>query len=354
MTEGGLSTKKNTSLATLGIVALFLAVFWFSGGSPVSNTAAASGTETKVVRFLIAHEPVSVFERSNKVFKDELEKLSGGAMTFEVLTAEDFGVTGRDLTQTEVYALMDAGEVDVSSMQAASFSREVPKTDIFLMPFLFKGYDTIVDFFNSNEGEEVLGEISDETRVTALAYTFSGGFRVIMLKDPNATLEDIKGKEIAGLGNGITQEGLAVLGAKAVAVNEETTRSETAGIDGAEVSYTRFSALDRPTSMQSVVETGMSVLVTMLVADDTFFNSLTQDEQDVLMGAALAAAEVERDDSIALANQTKSDLISQGVSIQELSEQTREALREDSAGVYEAFSSSIGSSFLQAVIDMQK
>lgn len=350
------NTRKGVLFSLFGL-ALFIvaaAVFAF-GNTPLNVFAATSSDDRIVVRFLIAHQPVSVFERSNKIFVDELQRLSDGAMTVEILTPADLGKPGGDISREEVYELMDSGEIHMSSMATTALAPEAPRVGIFSLPFLFKNYDTLNSFLGSSEGAEVLQDVSDNTRTHALAYTFSGGFRSIALRDSGVdSLGDLSGARIASSGGDIAKSTLESLGLVFESVGADTASHDTSDVDGVEVTYTRLSSLTEQTSMRSIIDTGHSVLVTMMLADDAFFNGLDASQQHALLSAAQKAAAAEREDSEALAGETREMLSESSIVITPVSTEVRATLREASAAVYDRFESRFGEDFLTAVLVGQR
>jgi TRAP-type C4-dicarboxylate transport system substrate-binding protein len=351
MTTDGQSTNKflKSPLLVVGVLILVSGIVIFGRGSPFANTAAIDSSDPIVVRFLIAHQPISVFEKANTVFRNELERLSDGSMTLEVYGPGDFGINDRDISKEEVYALMDSGDIHLSTSPVTVFSKEIPETDIFLLPFVFDSYESILTFFDGKEAENILDSVSQKTRLHAMTFTFSGGFRVLALKDNVNNLSQLYGKKIASLGSDITKATLEAFGAEAISVGPDTVSADVANADGVEVAYTRFPALQSGTSMQSIIETNANVLVTMIVADDSFYRSLSEEQQGILKQVAIAAAIIERESSISLANKTRESLIKNGVQVIELSESQKKDLKENTKSVIETYRERVGDEILNTI-----
>lgn len=342
--SGHVRWRIGLSGAIVVLFAVFVGLALYTPGLlAASSDSEAAGA--KHVRFLIAHQPVGVFEEANEVFKQELNWLSDGSMTLEVLTPADFDAADRDLTREEVEALFDEGRVDVSSVPVASFSSDAPLANVFDLPYLFSGYDTLSSFFASESGQQVLAEITEETGGRALAYTFSGGFYFFGMFDADT---EVSGARVVSSGGDMAQATLEALGAEPV--SPEAYRSNP-DADGVEATYTRVSALEEVSTIQAIVEPGHRVLVTTLVANDTFYDSLSAQQQDVLQEAAKRAAEVERDTSITRAEEVRGELLDQGVVIERFSDERRARLRDTHSDTYKEFAATAGDGFLETLLE---
>ncbi|PIP73332.1 MAG: hypothetical protein COW88_02335 [Candidatus Lloydbacteria bacterium CG22_combo_CG10-13_8_21_14_all_47_15] len=325
------------------LIILIVIILAVGAGFYVYSDDATAKDDAIKIRLLVAHQPVSVFERSNEIFAKELLNGSNGTMELEVLSPSDFGYE-TDIPLADVYELMDSGQIDISTAITSAFQREAPRSNVFLMPFLFSNYDSLVGFLDSDEAKEILSDITSSTRVTALAFTFSGGFRVIALHEEGVdSEEDLSGKTIASLGDDITKSALSHLGVEVVSISEA---SDLSALDGTEVAYTRFAQLDKPTTMRSIVETGHSALVTTLIINDAIYDSLTTEQKNALMESAQTAAKAERADSKSLADKTRSELLENGASIVALSDERRHELRDANNSLYTSFESEFGMDLL--------
>jgi len=311
-------------------------------------------SEITTVRFLIAHEPTSVFDAANDVFRATLHEQTNGELALEVLTPNDLGMSQSDLTRADIEELMAQNLIDVSAIPTSEFSADVPETDVILLPFLFRDHNTLFSFLDGSAGETLLESISRKTSVQALAYTLSGGFRVVALRKKNSATDvsDLAGSTIISpwAHLDVVQDGLTTFSAGAVPITDETVISA----DGVEVVYTRIAALPEVTSIQSIIETKHTPLVTIMFASDAFFSHLKPAHQEGLRAAVLAAARTERAASISLAEQTKERLSRDGVSIISVSDKKRELLRQSSMDIYESHSAIIGSQLMEAVRTIQR
>jgi TRAP-type C4-dicarboxylate transport system substrate-binding protein len=214
------------------------------------------------------------------------------------------------------------------------------------MPFLFDSYEEVEMAFATGAAETLLADFSAATPVHALAYTLSGGLRLVASAEPITTLADIEGLRIATAGGPVAEAIWKSVGAIPVASDSP----EAADADAVETTYARLTDTvgSRSELTRYIAETNHSLFLTTLVANDIFYDSLTPEEQQALVRAANTAAAVERADAIALNESTKSALAKEGSAITVLGETEREAFKNASASVYDAFAPIFDSRILSA------
>lgn len=310
--------------AVLGVVAaLGFGFFVYSADAPHSK-------QSREVRWLIAHEPTEVFDRAAQVFADELARKSEGTLTLVVLKPEDVG-SQHEVSKSEGYALMDAGTIDMMSVFGAAVGSEVDEALAPNTPFLFTDYDAAEAFFVA-KGDQLLDTVSTHTRLTALAVTYSGGFRVLAFMKPVEDIVAAARQHVAAIDDATSRLASEVLGVPFVASEEEHV-SDVA-VDGAEVTYSRIAARTSFDGIDTILETNHGFLYTMIVAYDAFFDSLSTEEQRWIRESARSAAAIERADSIALSNRTRQDLIDAGVTVRSVDSATQTRLTDTARAGY--------------------
>jgi TRAP-type transport system periplasmic protein len=327
-----------------------VAVFFVAASAYVLFADGREGEERpKEVRWLLSHKPTDVFTRAAEVFKDTLEKESGGALTLSVLEPEDIGITGPgDISHERVREALSRGEADIASVYTVALGKTIPDIAALSLPFLFASYDEAQAALDG----AALDALPQTGELRGLAFTMSGGFRVLASRDMRAErMEDFAGKRIATSGGDIAEATIAAFGAIPVPLDLEAGPVDTSSVDAVETTYARLSAVLPSGSeyTRSVIETNHSVFLTAIVAHGPFFDSLSDGERSALLTASRAAARVEREDSIALNASVKADLTERGSAVQELSAETRKEMIEAAQSVYEAFKDAFSPETLRAL-----
>lgn len=333
---------------TVGVIALAaLAAYIFFIYEAKGSNALGSPRE---VTWLLSHQPTDVFENAAEVFADTLQKESGGTLALTIVSPEDVGVTKGDVPHAKVIELLGSGAADIASVYTIPLGKDYADFRALNLPFLFASYE---EANTALDGAALPILESLDGNVRGLAFTMSGGFRIIASKNTDVeTLEDISGKRIATSGGTIAEATLRALGAVPVSMDLETGNSRDFGtIDGVETTYARLSSALGGTSAYTahINETNHSVFLTAVIAGGTFYDSLTPLEQAALRKAAIAAASVERNDSVALNASVKESLKKEGSTVTELSPAAREAFVKATASVYAQFKTDFTESIYSAL-----
>ncbi len=347
-----MSTSKIATYAVL-IIILGLALFF---GMRKFSTQESQAVKPIQINWLIAHEPAELFDKAARAFADKLKEETGGSMTLKILTPENVGFDG-DVPVKNIFEFLEDNSAQISSIFVVSLENSYPPLGVFNLPFLFKNYETAPRILDGSIGKELLESVGKNTSVRALAFTYSGGFRVIASKNkPIKTLEDFKGLRISVSGSPVSEETFRELGASPVSIHFPSVKKNLNAeeIDAIETAYPRLSlALENNTFIRYITETNHSLFLTAIIVDKKFYDSLPKKYQDALRKAASVAAKVEREASIALAKKTKIDAEKQGIIIVQLSRSVSDELKNKLLSVYKKFEGTFGTSTIQGIIDGQ-
>jgi TRAP-type C4-dicarboxylate transport system substrate-binding protein len=342
--------QKQTILSYIGlgiIVIFFVGIFSFN---PFSETKGTASSEEISVRWLLAHEPTDLFINATEIFTKILDEESDGTMKLTVLTPSDvgFGNDGAtDVPTSEVFKLLNDQKIEMGTTFATGVGKEVPQFLEVNLPFLFDDLPTALAILDDVKGQELLNSVSKQTDTTALAFTLSGGFR-ILASQKDLTIhsaDDLKGKTVLTSAGSPGEETFRQLGASSLTNSNDVAHAN--GVDFVETTYTRISALKDFNFIKYVNETNHSLFLTTIVVRNSFYNSLSEKNQIALKKAALAAAQAERVDSIALGIKVKKELQEKGIVVRELSPETRTELKEKTLPVYTWFEDTIGTRIIK-------
>lgn len=337
-------------IGILAVVAIGSALVWqYSKGS--------SG-EVRTVRWVLAHQPTDVYENAIRVFAETLSTETGGRLKLEVVDPKEAGFAGeKDISYKEAIGLLDDGKAELTSVYSAAATTltSEPALAIVNLPYLFKDYANASRVFDGPAGSAMLEAYSSVTTMRALAFTYSGGYRLLASKKPLGTVADLKGAKIAVSGGIPVEAFWRSLGAVPVRMNLESGTENLSDIVAVETTYTRLSEVlgTYDTFTRNILETEHSLFTTILVASDAFFDSLSVEDQQALMRAARAAAVVEREDSIALAERTRAEALTKGSSITSPAPELRARFMQSAKAVYAELRSSINQELLLSIQQAQ-
>lgn len=299
------------------------------------------------IRWLIAHQPQELFVRTAKAFSEELNKHCAGELEVEILTypeyREQYGaVDGLDAIEDYDSEQLGDGikafwkalfnsDIEMSQIQVGQVGELYSDFHAIDLPFIFDNHDHVSNVLEGPIGQELCSTLGKKSGVTGLAFTYSGGFRVIGSNSPITSITDLEGLKIVvqhPLTLGTTIESM---GGKAIAIppnlwNKHDVLNNNIG-DAVETTYLRFNG-------KHVLKTNHSMFMTTIVVSNKFWDSLTEKQQQAFKDAALVASRREREWSVQDAETFEQNAVANGVTITEISEEDQAILKKKSQLTY--------------------
>lgn len=312
------------------------------------------------IRWLLAHEPARVFERAAKQFKAEVEKNSGGRIAVEVLTPSEFtakyGVDPKFKhgPLLDDVALVKAGEIEMTQTYTTSLGRLNPKMWVFDLPFLFRDHAHAKAVIDGEIGQKVMANLV-KNDVRGLAFTYSGGYRVISSREkPISKVDDFKAMTIRTSTSPIARATFEKLGAKTVPMShdEGILKVKDGSLMAAETTIARYDdAQQKATPILN--DTQHSLFLTSMVVNEKFYAKLPQELKDVVYKAARVAAETERQDSLKDESELRSAFADKGMKVVAMPKAEVEKMRALTKPVYKQFNSMLGADLIQSIEQAQ-
>ncbi len=133
--------------------------------------------------------PASPQQSIAKLFKEKVEKKTGGAVTISIF---DSGTLGKEKDLQEG---VRSGTVDMTI--AGTFSHVLPWAGILETPMLYRDLDHFVRVFAGKTGEDIAAQFEKSIKVHPIFIVPHGGFRYITTKGvPVRKPDDLKGLKI--------------------------------------------------------------------------------------------------------------------------------------------------------------
>jgi len=319
-------------------------------------------TERRKIRWVIAHYPEYLFFRTASAFKEELEKICPGEFDIEILTMKDYAnkydkchifkldppsIPGLDGTQAPYPAatwkqnakkwdkLFDAlsdGEFEISQTQATIIGAQLYKDFHAIdLPFLFKDHDHATRVLDGEIGESILKGMAEKTNIRGLAFTYSGGYRVIGSNQKITNLTELADSRLL---THTEHSNKLFKGVGADPVRKYSLDTEAYG-DAAEDKNTSIETTYLRFKGKYVYKTDHSMFTTSILTGNKFWATLTEAQQNAFSIAAKATAKLERQWSIEDAAKYEADAKANGVEIIEISPEDRAELQKASQYAYE-------------------
>lgn len=312
--------------------------------------------KTIKIRWVIAHEPLSLFIRAATSFAKAINsKLTTQKIEVEIMTLSQYSErynNGVEVTKHDLLDLMNAGKIEMSQMYT-TWLAEKYNSDMHVldMPFLFKDHDHAQKILEGEVGNELLAGLSQRSNILGLAFTYSGGFRMIPANKPIRTLEDFKNTPIRSNKNPFAMETFRSVGAIPIAREPEEINEGVADglFVGGESAWPRVYPLEQNKFSTVMNDTQHSLFLTSMIIQKDFWNSLDSEVQNLMKESAIHAAREERAESIRDGEEAKKKAQSEGIEIVTLSSGDMKKFELATQAVYEKFSNYFSSGLVNRI-----
>jgi TRAP-type C4-dicarboxylate transport system substrate-binding protein len=258
----------------------------------------------KTIRWVIAHEPIDLFLRAANRFSKQVKEQTNGAIDIEVLSLTDYAKKyndGKKVTKHDLLQLMEDGTVEMSQMYTTWLGHYNKDMFVLDLPFLFRDHEHADRVLEGDIGEYLLEGLEQSSAVRGLAFTYSGGFRIVPSQQEYATVDAFKGAKIRTARSPVAVDTFLAVGATPVDTVEleEMNEAARAGvIDAGESTFVRVIPLEQDKSFAYVNDTAHSLFLTSIIVANGFWDTLDTATQEIMKDAALNAARIERRESV--------------------------------------------------------
>jgi TRAP-type C4-dicarboxylate transport system substrate-binding protein len=302
-------------------------------------------SQTTKIRWVIAHEPLTLFVRAAKDFQDHLNTVltADKQVEVEIMTLTEYSQKynkGVIVTKHDLLDLMEQGKIEMSQMYTTWLAEHYEQDFLALdLPFLFTDHDHATRVLEGEIGETLLSKLTDKSNVRGLSFTYSGGFRQMISNKQVSTLADLVGTKQRSNRNPVAVATYKALGLDGVACELEDIRENMiAGtFEGAETNYPRIYPFGQNDVTKTVLDTEHSLFLTTMIIGDRLWESLDADVQAVIKTAAIEAGREERAETIRDGEIAKQKLLQEGATIKPLSAKEKAWAIEKTAVVYDQF-----------------
>lgn len=299
--------------------------------------AQAQDFKPRLIRFGYGLNEQSNQGRAAKLFAEQVEKASGGKMRVRAIGAAALGPD----TQMQQALIGGAQEMMVGSTATlVGISKEMALWDT---PFLFNSAKEADALLDGPVGDKVRAKLQDKGLV-GLVYWENGFRNLTNSKRPISKMEDLSGIKLRVMQNNVFLDSFKTLGTNAVpmAFSELFGALETGTVDGQENPFntilsSKFYEVQKYLTVTNHVYSPWIVLVSK-----KWWDGLSAAEQKVLMDAAKASRDFERQDTRKEAAGAVAELKKKGMQVNELSPAEAARMRSSLTRVYASIGASVG------------
>jgi TRAP-type C4-dicarboxylate transport system substrate-binding protein len=296
------------------------------------------------LKWVIAHKPVYLFQRVAEDFKNIVNSRGKDVkIDIEIMTAEEYNdkyAPETPVSPQNVWRLLQDNAVQITQMQTTSLARQANRQmHVLDMPFLFDDHDHAAEILEGEIGTRLLNNFDSDSRLKGLAYTYSGGFRLLPVTESVQSLAEIVGRNIRSGMSPIAQDTMQAFGFKPVPTEIEQVSAvvQSGQAVGAEYVAQRLLPDQCEDWVNTIINTEHSLFLTSIVVNVDWWNNLDQSIQQLFMEAALEAARNERALSLDDGDASLEALKSRGVRVIELDDSEQATLRQQAQSVYDKY-----------------
>jgi TRAP-type transport system periplasmic protein len=311
--------------------------------------ATSSSAQTLKIRFAGNMPAQNSNSRAMVVFKEEVEKLSGGKVQVDLFPAMQLGGAGENVD------MVKSGTLFMAYAGAAYFVGYTPELGVLSLPFLFKDRETTHKIVTGPLGTELLKEM-DKTGFIGLGFWDLGSRNMTNSKRPIAQPSDLEGLKIRLQPSKVMLASFRALGANPVAmdIKEVYSALKQGVIDGHEnpFAFIRDHRMYEVQKYLSVTNHFYDVMV--VAANKKAFLEQPKEIQDAMWkGVQKATAwqweQAGKDDTAAF-----DELKAKGMTVNALTPAAAKAFQQKTEAVYKESESSIGKKWIDRMLEANK
>jgi TRAP-type C4-dicarboxylate transport system substrate-binding protein len=297
----------------------------------------------KQIRWVIAHEPIDLFLRAAERFSNSVKEQTNGALDIEILSLTEYSEkynSGVKVTKHDLLRLMEEGKVEASQMYTTwlgEWSKDMWALD---MPFIFKDHGHADRVLEGSIGESLLDSLAKTSPVRGLAFTYSGGYRVIPSLKEITSVEAFKGMKIRTARSPVAADTFRAVGAEVIdtiELEEMNQACKDGIIEAGESTFVRILPLKQGETFGKVNDTAHSLFLTSIIIGSQFWDTLDATTQQIMKNAAMEAARLERRESVEQIADIIKACEQSNVEVHKLSEVETNKFKEATKSLYDKY-----------------
>lgn len=312
--------------------------------------------DTTKIRWVIAHEPAYLFYRVAEDFRRLVNQHQDAVnIDIEILTNSEYNdkyQPADPITRSNLWNALHDNTVQITQVQTTKLAHEFnPRMRVLDLPYLFRDHDHVQQVLEGEIGQSLLAGFTPESRLTGLAYTYSGGFRLMPFRQSVTTLADVAGQSVRSGMSPIAQDTMAAFGFKPVKTEiDEVSQAVTSGeVIGAEHVAQRLYPDQCEQWIDTIIDTEHSLFLTSIVVNTDWWNALPGHVRSIFMSAALEAARNERELSIRDGQDSLERLARSGVKVVRPDQQEKQRLKDSVGPVYTKYQDVLGADLIDSI-----
>jgi TRAP-type C4-dicarboxylate transport system substrate-binding protein len=297
------------------------------------------------LRWVLAHIPYDLFLRSANAFAKAINEKTNGQIEVEILGKDEWEkkyTNGVEISNFKIMKLLEAGAFEMSQMYSTLLGQLSSDYYVLDMPFLFENHDHATRVLDGSIGKDLLKGLGDKSNAHGLAFTYSGGYKMIAANKPISNIADLKDVHLRCGHSPVSKATFETIGATTEALGVDGFADAVARqqVEAGENVFPRYfrSNVDKVTN--TVANTEHALFLTSIVINKKLWNEvLTQEQRDIIQECAQLAAVEERKESLIDGAAALERAKAEGKQVVEWSDEAVSEFKEAVKPVYEQFES---------------
>jgi tripartite ATP-independent transporter DctP family solute receptor len=247
-----------------------------------------------------------------------LETATNGRLSVQMFPSMQLGGEKEMIEQAQV------GAIQFARISVGPMGPLVPELNVFNLPFVFRDPQHAEKVVDGPIGDELLQKLSDHPTagLIGLCWMSSGTRNVYNGKKPIRTVEDLKGLKIRMMGNPVFVDTMNSLGGNGVAMgfDQLINAMQTGVVDGAENNEPSYMTGQHFRYAKYYSMTGHLMIPEILVFSKRTFQSLSKEDQELILKVAKEAQQEQRTLWYAMEKKSVDEMKKAGVEITDVAD----------------------------------
>ncbi len=308
------------------------------------------------LRWVLAHIPYDLFLRSANIFAKKVYEKSNGQVEIEILGADEYvtkymSAENVDTVEGVQFAdLVDKGIVEMSQMYNTTLTHYNDNLNVLELPYLFRDHNHATKVLDGEIGMGMLRDLENKSNIRGLAFTYSGGFRMIVGDEP-LSVESLKGQRIRTSSSLAAQKTFEAVGSTPVNVPiykmSEALKDGT--VDIGENTWARYFRTNIDGVKRCVTDTKHSLFLTAIIINKQVWEGLDAEIQQYMQEAAIEAAISERAESLEDGEQAIARCREEGIAVVDWDESQVSQYKTLAQPVYDYYEAHLPSGLIDSI-----
>lgn len=307
--------------------------------------------------WVLAHEPIGLFKEAADFFSKEVSEKTAGLVEIEVLTLPQYSakyLNGKKVARAQFFKLIETGKITFSQNYTTDLGALDKDMYVLDMPFLFRDHEHAKRVLEGEIGEKLLSNLA-EKKVRGLAFTYSGGNRILPSKVKIQKMEDFKGLRIRTSSSPVAQDTFEMLGAEPIpmALDNINKAMANAKIEAAESTYPRFFTMKNNEVSPYVVESSHSLFLTTILVNEMTWKKFSPEVKKIIKETAIAAARQERARSLEDTEKIRERCVTEGIKLVKFSPEEKQKMVDATKAIYKKYENSFSIGLVKGIQEVQ-